>query len=185
MVTEELLYLYIIVFIVLVVLFVVSLAIPFYGFMRKRFKGLLLGCVLQPIIFAIIASIILYATNLYAEHDEARHREGAMVTLRQKTGNNPDSYERKWYLKPDGECFYNYWKPDNMKEESSDDDYDNTELYNIVPLDSFRVCVDDVITVSFDLKGRKVTAVKYNDSLEVVSVDWDKVEAYFLSQHSE
>ena len=48
-----------------------------------------------------------------------------------------------------------------------------------MPLDSFSVCVDDRIVVRFDLKNRMATATNYGEPIEVVRIDWDKVNAYF------
>jgi hypothetical protein len=109
-----------------------------------------------------------------------------MITLKQKADYTPNANISKWYLKPDGECFYEFGKED--KEKSGNiviDDYDDIVLYDVVPMDSFRVCVDDVITVEFDIKKRKVKAMNYDKPLEVVNVDWAKVEAYFNDKASE
>ena len=177
---------FIVIVLVLIALFVFSLFIPFYGFMRKRFKGLLLGCLLQPVIFAIIAAIVLISTYYYFEHSMMKHCENAMITLKQKADDTPNANISKWYLKPDGECFYEFGKED--KEKSGNiviDDYDDIALYDVVPMDSFRVCVDDVIIVEFDIKNRKVKAMNYDKPLEVVNVDWVKVEAYFNDKATE
>ena len=177
---------FIVIVIVLIAIFVISLFIPFYGFMRKRFKGLLLGCILQPIIFAIIAAIILIGTYYYYERSMVKHRENAMIILKQKSDNTPDPYISRWHLKPDGECFYEFGKEDKNNPDVLDIyDNDDVALYDIVPMDSFRVCVDDVITVQFDIKNRKVKALNYDKPLEVENIDWDKVEAYFNNKVSE
>ena len=64
--------------------------------------------------------------------------------------------------------------------ESKDNERNVDEkLYDVVPLDSFSVCVDDRIVVRFDLKNRMATATNYGEPIEVVRIDWDKVNAYF------
>jgi len=178
---EQDLFTIIIVIIALIAIFVLTLFIPFYGFMRKRFKGLLLGCIVQPILFAIIAAIIIVGTYFYTTYSLVSHRDNAMIVLKQNSDDTPDAYISKWHLKPDGECFYEFGK--ESKEEPGvidiDDTDDDVAFYDIVPMDSFRVCVDDVITVQFDIKNRKVKAINYDKPMEVEKVDWDKVEAYF------
>ena len=177
---------FIVIVLVLIALFVFSLFIPFYGFMRKRFKGLLLGCFLQPLIFAIITAIVLISTYYYYEHSMKKHCENTMVVLKQKADDTPDANISKWYLKPDGECFYEFGKEDKDKPGVlSIREYDDVALYDVVPMDSFRVCVDDVITVEFDIKNRKVKAMNYDKPMEVVNIDWAKVEAYFNDKASE
>ncbi|MBR0180037.1 MAG: hypothetical protein IJQ04_00015 [Prevotella sp.] len=176
---------FIVIVLVLIAIFVFSLFIPFYGFMRKRFKGLLLGCILQPVIFAIIAAITLLCAYFYYERNLVKHRENAMITLKQKSDDTPDPYISRWHIKPDGECFYEFGKEDKEKPGVLDIyDNDDIALYDVVPMDSFRVCVDDVITVQFDLKNRKVKALNYDVPLEVENVDWEKVEAYFNDKPS-
>lgn len=178
---EQDLFTIIIVIIALIVIFVLTLFIPFYGFMRKRFKGLLLGCIVQPVLFAIIAAIIIVGTYFYTTYSLVSHRDNAMIVLKQNSDDTPDAYISKWHLKPDGECFYEFGK--ESKEEPGvidiDDIDDDVTFYDVVLMDSFRVCVDDVITVQFDIKNHKVKAMNYDQPLEVEKVDWDKVEAYF------
>ncbi len=177
---EQGLSLYIIIIIILIAIYIISLVIPFYGFMRKRFKGLLLGCIVQPVIFAIIAAVLLYGAYSYLDHEMNEHRQNAMITLKQKSDDTPDAYISKWHIKPDGECFYEFGKENKDQPGAVDvDDNDDVALYDVVPMDSFRVCVDDVITVQFDIKNRKVKALNYDKPLEVEKIDWGKVEAYF------
>jgi len=183
---EEGLHLYIILVIILIAIFVISLFIPFYGFMSKRFKGLLLGCIIQPIVFGIIAVILTCGIYYYLTHEIARHREDSMVTLIHKSDTTQEAYISKWHIKPDGECFYEFGKHKKDKPGILEiDDNDDIALFDVIPLDSFRVCVDDVITVKFDLKNRKVSALNYDKPMEVENVDWNKVETYFNNLPSE
>ena len=82
-----------------------------------------------------------------------------------------------WYLKADEECFYEYKEKENLKNEYTG--FNRGRLYDVVPLDSCSVCVDDNVVVTFDLKGQKATASEYDEPIEVVKVDWDKVNEYF------
>jgi hypothetical protein len=101
-----------------------------------------------------------------------------MVTLRKTEIKGNTRHTFISHLKPDEECFYEYKK--TLVSESKDNERNVDEkLYDVVPLDSFSVCVDDRIVVRFDLKNRMATATNYGEPIEVVRIDWDKVNAYF------
>ena len=82
-------------------------------------------------------------------------------------------------MKADGECFSVTGDAYESLEFFEDD---KVSLYDVVPLDSFRVCLDDHIVIRFDLTKRQVTAADYDTPMEVVNVDWDKVKAYYAQQ---
>lgn len=169
--------LYVTLVVVLIVLFVVSLFIPFYGFMLKRFKGLALGCLLQPVLFAAVAVILVLGVFFSLEHEISKNREDAMVILRAADGDGSDAFITRWYLKPDGICFCEYGQESEDGSISIKNNNDRC-LYDVVPLDSCSASVDDVIVVRFDFKNRKATAVNYDEPLEVIHVDWDRVEQW-------
>ena len=39
---------------IMALLWVASIFIPFYGFIKKRWKGLAIGCLIQPIIVVLV-----------------------------------------------------------------------------------------------------------------------------------
>ena len=178
MIIEQGFGLYITIALISVVLLIFSIAIPVYGFMHRRWKGCFLGCLLQPVVCAFIILITVAIAALHQLYGTRKLRNAAMVTLRKTETQGDTRHTFIWHLKPDEECFYEYKKTpvseseDNVKNEDE-------ELYDVVPLDSFSVCVDDRIVVSFDLKNRKATANDYDEPIEVVRIDWDKVNAYF------
>ena len=153
---------------------VASLIVPLFGFLHKRWKGLAWGCLAQPFVFALFCILVITIFfNLYRS-DIRKHREAAMVTVKKVIdGHNMEM----WYLNPDEECFYEH------KESENDDkdirNFGDFKLFDVLPLDSNGVCVDDKIFVHFDLKGRKVKASEFDEPLEVVNIDWDKVSEYF------
>ena len=97
-----------------------------------------------------------------------------MVTVKKEATDHNWEF---WYLKPDEECLYEYNKTGNK--DLLFLDFHDFQLYDVLLVDSNKVCVDDKIFVSFDLKGRKVSATEFDEPIEVVSVDWDKVSEYF------
>ena len=166
---------YVFVLVVLMVFLVASLSIPFYGFFRKRWKGLIVGCLVQPVICVLAIMLVSFGISYNYRHDQERHRKAAMVAVKKP---EKDSLVHYWYLNTNDECYYEY-----LDEKDPDPGlFNDDDLFDVIPLDSFSVGVDDKIVVRFDLKKHKVTATEYDEPIEVVSVDWDKVNEYFKAK---
>jgi hypothetical protein len=162
---------YVAIFLIIVSLLVASTSIPFIGFIHKRWKGFAIGCLLQPVFCAVTTLAALLAIYFYEQYDLRNHREAAMVTVKQAI---PGGDVETWYLKPDDECYYEYWEAGEKSV-----GYDDSRLFDVFPLDSNSVGVDDRLVVKFDLNTHQVTATDYGKPLEVVKVDWDRVREYF------
>ena len=78
---------------------------------------------------------------------------------------------------PNEECFYEYKEKEN--EENEYRGFNRGRFYDVVPLDSCSVGVDDKIVVKFDFKNKKVTATEYEEPMEVVNVNWERVTEFF------
>ena len=154
-----------------ILLLIVSTAIPFYGLVRNRLKGLFIGCLIQPVVVTVIILGLIGFLGIFKHCKSQSYHEEAMVTLRKSDG---ESGSHVWYLKADEECFYEYVSSELITKPKPKND-----LFDIVPVDSQSVCVDDHITVTFDLKNRSATATDYDEPLEVTNVDWNKVQEYF------
>lgn len=167
---------YLITVLILVLLLGATILIPYYGFSRKRLKGLAVGCILQPIVCAIICLLVSLSIVFYEKYEVRKYRKAAMVTVKKtdSIGN-----VQTWNLKADEECLYEYMNKNEIEKDSKYLKFDKMELFDVVPMDSFRVCVDDKIVVCFDLQNRKATAAEYDEPLEVVNIDWEKVDDYF------
>lgn len=148
-----------------------SIMIPFYGYMRKRWKGLALGCLIQPIACIVVFGVVFGGIIAYEVLTLRRQCESAMVTVKtiEQGANGTDTL--KWYLQ-DEECL--------VKSEG------NRQRYDVVRLDSLAagVSVEDRIVVRFDLKNQKATATDYDSPAEILNVDWEKVQAYFKKRES-
>lgn len=164
---------YLIVFLILSALIIATNLIPFYGFSRKRWKGLAIGCLVQPFIAAIISLIVICGVYFYQKYEFRSLRKAAMVSVKEMDAEGNAHF---WHMKPDEECFYEFREKDTSFDYLS---YIDVKLFDVVPLDSVSVCVDDHIVVKFDTERRKVTAMDYDEPMEVVNVDWEKVEKYF------
>ena len=159
---------------IVVILLTFTNIIPLYGFFTKRWKGLAIGCLLQPFAIALICLVAVLGVYFHQKKLLRKYREAAMVTVRKA---DDKGNAQIWYLKPDEECFYEY------KEKGQRDahflSYNNIKLFDVIPLDSFAVCVDDKIVVRFDMEKHKVTAKEYDEQIDVANVDWDKVKLFF------
>ena len=179
------------VFLLLFLLFIASVLIPIYGYRFKRWKGLAVGCLVQPFVYVIVSVALFFSIITYEMHILSRTRKAAMVTVRSFETTQDGKIEQTWYLKPDEECFMEYL-PDSIsgnkskKDAGEDEDKDednyregNRKYYDIIRLDSTSVCVEDRIVVRFDLKNQKATATDWDEPTEILNIDWDKVKTYF------
>lgn len=169
--------------------FLASIAIPVYGYSRKRWKGLALGCLIQPIVCVIVftgVSGIYVAYKVYSIHQQ---RKSAMVTVRSIEQGKDGTDTLTWYLQDNDECLMSQKfasAADESDSDTSDDDISRHDLYDVILLDSIKtsVCVEDRVIVRFDLKNQKATATDYDMPAEVVKVNWDKVRGYFEKRKS-
>lgn len=172
---------------VMMLMLIVSIFIPFLGYVRKRWMGLALGCLLQIVVCILTCGLGAFCISVYANHHLRQQRKAAMVTVRKA---DVEGFSHNWYVKANDECLYEYKKDDD--DDSDDDDNDKKydrprkirKLFDVIPLDSFRVSIDDIVVIKFDLKGNMVTATEYDEPIEVVNIDWDKVHNYFEKQSS-
>ena len=155
-------------------LWVVSIFIPFYGFIQKRWKGCGCGCLAQVVFCILVMVTFGVGRACYVRSEIRSYRDNAMVTVRK---TNAGGKVHVWYLNPNEECFYEC--RDNQSADADSTDVAKKQLFDVIPLDSLSVCVDDKVVVRFDLKIRFVTATEYDEPIEVVNVDWDKVNDYF------
>jgi hypothetical protein len=164
-------------------IFIISTAIPVYGHHRKQWKGLALGCLLQPVACAI--GILLLSLCIAGIEEIMKYQEhkAVMVTIKTTEAGTYGTDSLTWYLKPDEECLVEYKLLIKDKYETPDSiqEAEKTDRFDVIRLDSLTnaVCVDDRLIVRFDLKNQRVTATDYDEPAEVVGVDWEKVKAYF------
>ena len=170
-------------FIILLIV-VASVVIPIYGYKWKRWKGLALGCLAQPVVCAIVIFSVLIGIFIYERWDFKKEKDKAMVTVRsiEKNGDRVDTLI--WYVKADEECIMERKKQapsDEEEERDSTDEAKDIEWFDVIPIENFAhgVNIEDRIMVRFDLKNKSVVATDYDDRAEVTKVDWDQVRDYF------
>lgn len=170
-------------FIILLIV-VASVVIPIYGYKWKRWKGLALGCLAQPVVCAIVIFSVLIGIFIYELWDFKKEKDKAMVTVRsiEKNGDRVDTLI--WYVKADEECIMERKKQapsDEEEERDSTDEAKDIEWFDVIPIENFAhgVNIEDRIMVHFDLKNKSVVATDYDERAEVTKVDWDQVRDYF------
>ena len=174
-------------FIILLVI-IASVVIPYYKFKKKRWKGLAMGCLIQPFACAIASFAILIGIFLYELWVFDKQKDKAMVTVRtlEKKGDRVDTLI--WYVKPDEECLMERLRQGHDDDEAEYRDSTETERdiewFDVVPIENFPhgVNIEDRIMVRFDLKNHSVVATDYDDRAEVTEVDWDKVRDFFAGK---
>lgn len=159
---------------VLMVLLVATVSFPFFGYIQKRWKGAAIGCALMPIACVILSTITVVGIAAYQRIHLHKQRKDAMVVVKKTTDKG---YSDFWYLKTNDDCFYEYKEKENSDVEYTG--FDRAKHFDVVPLDSCSVEVDDKIVVKFDLEHQKATASEYDEPIEVVNVDWERVNEYF------
>ena len=153
------------VFIFVVVL--ASIAIPIKGYLRRRWKGVAIGCLMQPIVCLVVIGVVAGSFLIYRQVSLKIMKESAMVTVKsiEQGVNGTDTLT--WYLQAGEECLF--------------DSEEKKDYFDIIRLDSLKmsVSVEDRIVVRFDMENEKVTATDYDQPAEVLDVNWEKVKDYF------
>ena len=168
---------YIYLVLLMIAIVVATIAIPFYGYSHKGLKGLGIGCAIQPFVALLLCLFVAVGAYFRWERTIDHHHDASMIAVRTTDVEKGDTLVRTWYLKPDEECLCEIRSLD-----MDTTDYDDIEFYDVVPTDSFALCVDDRIVVRFDLDAHMVTATDCDQPIDVVLVDWPKVAAYFQGE---
>ena len=150
-----------------VLVIAISTFIPVYGYLRRRWKGLAIGCLVQPVVCAVLIGAAIAGAYFFRDQKVKMEKNSAMVTVRSIEKNTNDTDTLTWYLKTDGECLLDC------------DDVD--DRFDVIRLDSLSagVSVEDRIVVRFDIKNQKVSATDFDQPAEVLDVNWEKVKDYF------
>lgn len=165
MINENYIYILILAFALSIIIVMASVIIPIRFYNWKRWKGLVLGLVLQPIVCAILIFCVFMGFVGYHESKTNRQRESAMVAVCTLRTDSAKTDTLTWYIKADDECF----RVNDKK----------VKAYDVIRLDQASVGVDDRIVVKFDVKKKQVVATDFGKPIKVEKVDWEQVKAYF------
>ena len=140
-----------------IIIVMASVIIPIRLFNWKRWKGLILGLVLQPIVCAILIFCVFMGIVGYTKSKADRQRESAMVAVCTVQTDSAKTDTLTWYIKADDECF---------------------QAFDVIRLDQASVGVEDRIVVKFNVKKKQVVATDFGKPIKVEKVDWDQVRDY-------
>lgn len=169
---------YIFIFLLMASLVLATIAIPFYSFLHKGWKGLGLGCLFQPVVAFILCMLVGLGAFLIQKRSLDRYHKAAMTVVRTTEKVRDSTLVYTWFLKPDGECLCE----SRMAYQDSTDLAFDLNLFDVVRLDSFSLCVDDRIVVRFNLDSCSASATEFDKPIDLVRVDWPSVQAYFHGQ---
>ena len=152
----------------IIIVFLVSFAIPSYGYRRKRWKGFFIGILVQIAVFILVGVVIGFGSMQYVHYTVKKELDGAMVTVRGTDVARHRNDTLVWSLTPDEVCLVGNNNVNVRKR----------IYYDFIRLSPVSVGVEDRIVVKFDVKRKKVTATDMDKPMEVVQVDWEKVNHY-------
>lgn len=153
-------------------------------FVFFNIKKKLLGCILQ--FLAFIASFMVFALllSMFRSCEASSHKKDAMVGVRLIEEDRDCQYETKYWMKPDDTYYYEYEKGSNKHkvEPCGNDSYSGKGTFiRIDSIFAIKAKSNPDFVIYFDLDSQKVTPVYGNDTLEVISADWDRIKDYFKS----
>lgn len=175
---------YFIPLIVGVISLILSSYIPRYGYKRWNKFGAFLGCLIQSIVLVCFMVLI---TTPYSLFRGCQQEGGTMLCIRNVEEDRDCRFEEMWYLKSDGSISYHFDKEsnDHHVEPCGNDSYWERLDVSFARNDSVPILtyyhIGD-IKIYFDLDEHKVTPTFNNDTIEVISVNWDMVEQFFNSK---
>lgn len=164
MINENYIYVLMLAIALSIIIVMASVIIPIRLFNWKRWKGLILGLVLQPIVCAILIFCVFMGIFGYTKFKVDRQRESAMVAVCTVQTDSAKTDTLTWYIKADDECFQVYKK--------------DIRAFDVIRLDQASVGVEDRIVVKFNVKKKQVVATDFGKPIKVEKVDWDQVRDY-------
>ena len=147
-------------------------------FLKFRKKSVLLGCLLQLISFLILWFGIIGLFELR----KPILRSGAMVCVRSVNEDGNCRFEETYYFKTDGTYYFDYEKSssDNTGTPCGNDSWgDNGSYERIDSCLAIKANSNPSFIIYFDLNKREVVPVLYNDTLDVIDADWERIIDFF------
>ena len=141
-----------------------------------------LGCLLQLLSFIGLSLILLFILVMLGFCREAFEEASAMVGVRLVEETRDCRYERTWWMKPDDTYYLVFDKESNSHrvEPCGNDHYgDKGHFTRIDSIYAIKTDYNPPIIIYFDLDSQKVTPIWGEDTLEVVSADWERIQEYF------
>ena len=70
------------VLLITILVIMASVVIPIIGYYRERWKGVAIGCILQPVVCGLFSCILFGGVVIYKFSAERNQRQSMMVTVR-------------------------------------------------------------------------------------------------------
>jgi hypothetical protein len=158
----------------------VSLLLSFFVLFNTKRKWL--GCILQFFTFIMLFLVSGLLLGMCRGWTDSSNESGAMVGVRLIEEDRDCRYETIWWMKPDNTYYYEYDKGSNhhQAEPCGNDSYSDKGTFT--RLDSayaIKANINPTFIIYFDLDSQKVTPVYDNDTIEVVSANWERIKEYF------
>lgn len=167
---------YLWIMIAMVVSFIISVFI-FFNTKRKW-----LGCILQLFTFIVLLIFSGMLFGMCRGWVDSSNESEAMVGVRLIEEDRDCRFETKWWMKPDNTYYYEFDKESNKHkvEPCGNDSYsDKGTFIRIDSIYAIKVNVNPNFVVYFDIDSQKVTPIYDNDTIEVISTDWNRIKEYF------
>ena len=159
---------------------VVSFIITLFIFFNTKRKWL--GCILQLFTFIVLFIFSGMLFGMCRGWVDSSNESEAMVGVRLIEEDRDCRFETKWWMKPDNTYYYEFDKESNKHkvEPCGNDSYsDKGTFIRIDSIYAIKVNVNPNFVVYFDLDSQKVTPIYDNDTIEVISTDWNRIKEYF------
>jgi hypothetical protein len=167
---------YLWIMIAMVVSFIISLFV-FFNAKRKW-----LGCIMQFFTFIVLLVFSGLLFGMCRECVDSDNESEAMVGVRLLEEDRDCRFETKWWMKPNNTYYYEFDKESNHHkvEPCGNDSYsDKGTFTRIDSICAIKVNINPDFVIYFDLDSQKVTPVYGNDTIEVISTDWNRIKEYF------
>ena len=163
---------YLWIMIAMVMSFIISLFV-FYKVKRKRH-----GCVTFLVLFIFTALLFGMFRGWVASSNESE----AMVGIRLIEEDRDCRFETKWWMKPDNTYYYEFDKQSNhhIVEPCGNDSYsDKGTFTRLDSIYAIKANINPDFVIYFDIDSQKVIPIYDNDTIEVISTDWNRIKEYF------
>ena len=167
---------YLWIMIAMVVSFIISLFV-FFNAKRKW-----LGCILQLFTFIVLFILSGLLFGMCRGWVNSSNESEAMVGVRLIEEDRDCRFETKWWMKTDNTYYYEFDKESNKHkvEPCGNDSYSDKGTYTrIDSICAIKVNINPNFVIYFDLDSQKVTPIYDNDTIEVISTDWNRIKEYF------
>lgn len=141
-----------------------------------------LGCILQLLSFVGFSIIFIFILAMFDKCQEASRETGAMVGVKLVEETRDCRYERTWWMKPDNTYYavFDKGSNDHQVEPCGNDHYgDNGNFTRLDSACAIKTDYNPPFIIYFDLDSMKVIPIWGEDTLEVVSTDWELIKVYF------